>query len=304
MIFYDRTYSLVVYRADGKPIDAPSTGQIIPSFFETLANGIEITGSDITFDIEKSTAKQPNKGDITIYNLSEHTAGIFGQTTSALTVRLLAGYDNVQRLLFQGGIRYVSDELTKTERVTKLILSDGGRAYDNAQVSKSYSQNTPMRTILRDCAAALGLRLPREIDADPALDGPAPIGVVLDGYAQSELSRLLGPYGYSWSVQNGQLQILRDNQVRLNAEYVVNRQDSGLLGSPKYGYHARAANSKSKKPKVLLTFATMLYPELAPGVRVRLDSESAQGPHKILKVRHTGDTGGDEWTTTCEAVPL
>jgi hypothetical protein len=296
MRLFGRVCHVTIYRPDGKPLDRP-TGFVDKNqdFFETLANGIEVRDLDVSFEIEKSISKQPNTCKIIIFNLNETTRSVITKTRP-LTVRLDAGHDNTARFMALGNVKFGETYLKETAWETELELADGGRAFSNARPNKSYKAGTPLRTLVKDAAASMGLQLPTELTKDKTLDNRIPKGATLDGFAQDELTRLLAPLGYGWSVQNGQLQILGDNQVRNDTRRVISA-NTGLIGSPSFG-------PPTKKGKRTFTFQTLLYPELMPGSSVLVDSQFVSGPFKLLKVKHTGDTRGDEWTTECEAHPL
>ncbi len=296
MRLFNRVCHVTIYRPDGQPLDRPAGfADRNPSFFETLANGIEVRDLDVTFDIQKSISKEPNTCEITILNLNETTRSIVTKTRP-LTVRIDAGHDGVARQMALGNVKYGDTSLKEVDWETKLQLADGGRAFSNARATKSYKSGTPLKTILKDAAGAMGLTLPTNAVNASSLNTRIPKGATLDGLMRDELTRLLAPLGYGWSIQNGQLQILGDNEVRNDTRRVISAA-TGLIGSPSF-------SPPTKKDKRHLTFQTLLYPELQPGASILMDSQFVKGAFKLLKVSHKGDTRGDEWTTECEAVPL
>ncbi len=296
MRLFGRICVVTIYRPDGQPLDRP-TGftDKNPEFFETLANGLEIRDLDVSFSISKSISKDPNTAEITIFNLSETSRSVINKTRP-LTVKIAAGHDNVARHLATGNVKFADSNLKDVSTETKLELADGGRAFSYAQVNKSYKSGTPLRTIVKDAATSMGLQLPAELKNASALDGRIPRGATLDGLARDELTRILAPLGYGWSIQNGQLQVLGDSQVRNDTAREVSER-TGLIESPGFGH-------PDKKGKRKLSFSCLLYPELIPGGKITLTSKYISGQFKLLKVDHKGDTRGDEWTTECEAVPL
>ncbi len=272
-----------------------------PSYFEELGNGIEIRGGKetehrIQFTVNKNLGAEPNTAEVTITNLSEHTRSELQRLP--VRVRIEAGHDNAPRFLFVGDVQPGSQsKIVGSDWETKLLLGDGSRAFANARINRSYRPGTPTRTILRDAAAAMGLTLPREVEATAMLRAQLATGEALTGWASDELARLLAPFGYSYSIQNGRLQILRDEDTRQDTARLVDADNGPLLGSPALG-----TPDKSGKPPTM-TLQTLLYPELTPGGRVDVRSRSLNGVFKIARTKHQGDTHGDQWETEVEAQP-
>lgn len=57
--------------------------------------------ANIEFDIQKDNTKEPNKGYVTVYNLSDDTVNYLDMhQADALAVMFEAGYDNENQLIF------------------------------------------------------------------------------------------------------------------------------------------------------------------------------------------------------------
>ncbi len=272
-------------------------------YFVEQGDGVILEGMRVQFKIEKTLKAEPNKCEITITNLAERTRAALG--LSAMRVRLEAGYSETGlRLLFVGDVKPGSgSKIVGPAWETKLLLGDGIRSFANARVSRSYKPGTPTLTILRDVASSLQLAFPPEIAADPKLLAQLSTGEVITGFASDELSRLLGPYGYTWSIQNSQLVIVSDEGTRPGQEREIS-QETGLVGSPEFEHPGKPSKKgKSKKP-LRVKAKTLLYPELIPGGKVRLRSQALDGLYgKIFTVTHEGDTHGNAWYTETEVVP-
>lgn len=256
---------------------------------------LEITDLRVQFHVRKDLSKHPNACDVTITNLSQSTR--VDLETKPLQVQLEAGYDNVYRYLFAGDLRFAMTKMDGPNWHTMLQLADGDCHFRWSRMNKTYGKNTSVRQILKDAAASMGLALPRNLERDPTLDQAYGNGTSVSGPVRDVLTMHLAPYGYSWSIQNGQLRILRDDRTHADTYREIN-EENGMIGSPEFG-----SPPKSGKPPHM-TVNMLLYPELMPGDKVLLTSKVKTGFFKIERVEHRGDTHGDEWKTEIEIKPI
>lgn len=296
MRLYGRQATVTVSRTF--PGTTPGFGYANPQAFDFSRRVVIGQSFRINFTIEKGLAKDPNKCDITIYNLNDRTRDEMDE--KPLSIQLHAGYDGELRLLFAGEAIHAASKLVDTEWQTLLQVGDGMRAYKHAVTElKSYKKGTTYRTVLRDVVRTMGLTIPKHLENDPRLDRQFASGHATDAPSRDELTTLLAPFGFSWSVQNGELVILSDDQVRDGTEVLVNAA-KGMIGVPEFG-----TPDKSKKPPTLTTKAA-LYPQIEPGRVARIETaknKAANGRFKIGKVKHTGDTDEGSWETEFESTP-
>jgi hypothetical protein len=121
--------------------------------------------------------------------------------------------------------------------------------------------------------------------------------VSLSGPSRSELTRMLARFGYGWSVQTGKLVITRDDN-KVEGRAILVDKDNWLIGTPEW---SSAVNSK-KPPEA--KFEAQLYPEIDPAKWIRLSSRSVTATLRAIKVKHVGETEGDPWTTSVDAVSV
>jgi len=262
--------------------------------FLPLPNGIEITDLRVAFEVEKHVGKEPNTAKVTISNCSADTRKFLERRP--LFVRVDAGYEDGARHLFAGDLRWGTSKLDGPTWNTELELGDGERAYRHARVSRSYRRGTSVLVALGECAAAMGLELPPDVTASPDLQRQFATGASIQGPARDELTRLLAPYGFGWSIQDGRIQILKDADTRKDRALVISK-DTGMIGSPEH-----AAPDKPGRPAMLIVRHT-LYPQVTPGGLISVNARDTKGVFRVERVRHVGDTHGDDWTTEIEAKP-
>lgn len=274
-----------------------------PNFFGTVGDVVEIQGGSeknqmhITASVSRNLGKDPNKCEIKVTNLSPHTRGFLDKLPLAIT--LLAGYDGEQRLLFTGDLRnsYTNYDDSSVNYITELRVADGGRAHAHARMSKSYKPPIRVDSVVTDCAKSMGLTLPPEAQQSIELKAALANGISVHGPTRDVLTRILAPYGFGWSVQNGALVILKDGQVRKGQVFDIN-VSTGLLGSPQ-----RAVQEKPKG-KIPVTFKCRLFPELSPGQEINLESKTVSGRFRLQDITHDLDSSDGPFESSCKAVPL
>jgi len=205
---------------------------------------------DLNFNITKDVKRTPNSLELNIYNLSEnHRQQI--ESADPLRVVVRAGYMTADSALFFGDVHVANSQRDRKRRrrirkkhqkdqavssfegpdiVTRIEAQDGGRGYSSMEIQKSYAANTALITVLRDLIAAMGIG-----EGNLATAGvPTTIyteGTTVTGRAWRELDRLVRSAGLRWSVQDGALQLLRD-QTPLRQTAIVLSPETGLIGSP------------------------------------------------------------------------
>lgn len=269
-----------------------------PQFFERIGNALEIDKLRIRFEVSKGLGKEPNKTTIKISNLAEHTRTEL-ERGKPLGVTLYAGYQNVYQLIAAGDLsRAFSIREGRTDIVTTLRVSDGLRAYQKGRMQRSYKPPIVALRVLEDAAKSLGLTLPPELEQSSELKQAIEGGISMHGQTRDVLTRLLAPYGYGWSIQDGRLLILKDDDLRPGEEFLVDAE-SGLVGIPERTYPEKAGGKSEVK------FQTLLDPRIKSGSAVRLRSQLLNLSMKVTDVQHVGDTGsGGEMKTSVNGKPL
>lgn len=288
---YDRTIRVTLIR---RPTGFIGSN---PQFFDVIGNATEMEGMRITFEVQKHLAKEPNKATIKVFNLSQHTRAEIEK--GGMAVKLHAGYEDNLRLLFTGDLRRgFSQREGPTDIVTTMQVADGAEAYKHARISRSYKPPTTILRVLQDLAKTLDLELPAELLASQDLKQAVTDGVTAHGPTRDVLTSFLAEHGYGWSIQNGQLQVLRDGDLRPGEVFLIN-QDNGLVDIPERTVPEKQGGKSEIK------FNTLLYPELVPGASARLESEFINAEMKMTDVTHTGDNdASDKMQTSVSGRPL
>lgn len=253
--------------------------------WQVTVGSIDVSTLDLTFDVVKTTKREPNTATVTIANLAPASRAA---VSGAARISVRAGYKSADLppLLFVGDIRRVTHQYEAGTYTTTIEARDSGRAYSTARIAKSYAPGTPIARILADLAEALevGRGNLDDFATTARLAGvdTVPEGFVAFGPASRVLSDVLRGAGLRWSVQNGALQIQRLRApLRVGAERLA--PETGLIGSPTQG----------DKGKV--SARALLRPNLDPGRPVRLEAANVTGDFEVRAVKYTGETQGLAW---------
>jgi len=263
-------------------------------FFEQdPSNQIIISDMRVQFNVTKNLRDEPNTCELTITNLASETRAAL--QVLPLHVRIAAGYDGETQELFAGDMFWAGSSREGVDWLTKIQVGDGTRARANARISRTFKSGADPRQVIGDVAKSMGLKIPRSLAEGTDFLHSLSSGVTVDGPSHEQMTKLLAPKGYGWSVQGGKLQVLKDGET-LGGEAIVINKDAGMVGSPDFG-----APSDDKQPPVL-TVKTLLKPELRCGGRIALESRAINGLFRVNKLTHAGDTAGSAWHSTIEGV--
>lgn len=272
-------------------------------FAHVTSDVIEINGGDdpenpgmrVQFEISRNSEKDPNTSQVIVTNLAPSTRGQLQKKGVKLTLE--AGYESVgTSRLFIGDVRTTDHVRNGSDWDTTMKLGDGERAFKFARVSESFSPGVGAGDVLQYLAQQSGLAIGNIPTVVANLTTSFDQGYVAYGKWGNVFDRLVKSLGYVWSIQDGALQVLLPGQS--NTAAVPNiTPDSGLIGSPEMG-----TPEKKGKP-ALLKFRSLLTPVI-PGGQVHLQSLRYDAFVRVKKVKHTGDTHGNEWYSDIEGVIL
>jgi hypothetical protein len=260
-------------------------------------DSLRLTGLRVVFKATKNIGAEPNTLDLKVYNISRSHRAALGK--KGVKVIVEAGYKGNVSVVFSGDARTVDHLRDGPDWVTHVQCGDGERAYVYSRVNLSFGPGISVADVVTQIAQATGLNpgnvkdrlagaLPRNIKQFTQ-------GFVASGKAARELSRVLRSLGMSWSIQDGAIQVLKDDRDTASNTAVLLNSQTGLVGSPDHG-------SPDKKGKSsVLKVRSLLQPKIKPGSKLKIESSSANGFYRCEKVEHNGDSAGQEWYTNAEA---
>lgn len=248
----------------------------------------------VQFKVAKNLSREPNVAEVMINNLSEASRSAMGQKLTPVVIE--AGYVGSLGQIFSGYLTYASHTRQGTEWVTHFQSGDGTIALQQGRISDSLGPGATVLEAVKKAIDATGLGYGNaldEIQKGNFKEGLTEFtkGLTLAGRAVDVLDDLLRTTGLEWSIQDGQVQVLRDGQPN-DPNATVLSPTSGMVGSPEIGDDG------------VVKIRALMQPALRPGSKIEVRSRGVNGFFRVQAVLHTGDSWGDDWYTDIEAKSL
>lgn len=301
----ERTYTLVI----GRPVYIGEKPVNIENYANTSkGNAYEIKDLHMTFNIKKDNSKEPNKGYITVFNLSDEVVNYLdANQRESLAILLKAGYHGDEKLIFSGTVEFIEDTFPEETRETKFILGDGSLNLTSTNTARSYKKGTPLSSVVNDLLSDLKLPRGRVLDTS---NETLTQSMAFSGSASQNLATLASNNGYTFSVQDGSVYWTKEGS-RLGTVMFEISEEGGMVGvpTPKQPASSKRRTEKPKKsgtaknkPKKIkedvgMTVTTLLNGAILPESTVYLNTKSYKGFYKVVELTHQGGYETGEWTT-------
>jgi len=281
----------------------------------TGAKGLDLSQMRIRFEIQAADVESPNSAAIRVYNVSGDTI------TSVVTrgefdqVVLNAGYQNGSYgVIFQGTIKqFRVGRENATDTFLDILASDGDIGYNqgfiNTSIGASASNVDRVNEVIKSMPQTQAGYMP---DFGDAQHVPNLRGKVMFGMARTQMRNSMNTMNTSWSIQNGQVNILLDRGYLPGQAVEINRL-TGMVGIPEQtdgGIKVKCLlNSKLKiggLVKLNNNDITQTMFKDATGAPISYNSWTAfqhntalskDGTYRIYVAEHEGDTRGNAWYT-------
>lgn len=250
---------------------------------------LDVSSLSLRFKVVRTLYARAGTLELEIRNLSEeHRRELTTARRFHTFVELHAGYQGGMAMLFRGDLRKAVPSREGTTWTVKVTAGDGEHAIRTARVSRSFAPGTTLSAVVQHIAEAMGVGAGNAVTALRgaslgSLGETLPEGTVLHGSAATELSRLCAAAGRTWSVQDGNLQVLPLGGS-LAREAILLSSDTGLVEAPEV------------VSRRCITAKALLIPGLVPGQTVAVQSGVvARTVWRITEAEYSGDTHGHDW---------
>lgn len=270
---------------------------------ESGVPGTSISGLRTSFEITKTETSESNTCKITINNLSKSTQNKI-RADAKLLLELKVGYSEGSPLetIFVGDIINVYQNNTAPEIETIIEVADGARAIKTNLFSESFAKGSTLRQVIEKAVKQFGLPEKTRMSLVSIPDVTFISGYAFEGYTADLLDQLCLDNGLQWSVQNNELKIcLKGSTDKSKIVKTI------LIGSPKHIVKKETKSSADTAQSFTgWEFKTLLLPQAEPGGSILLSSRDIfpEVELKVKEVKHTGDTHGEDWTSTIKGEVL
>ena len=261
--------------------------------------GIDVTHLDCKFSIKRHLRRSANECTLEVSNLKRGSIQKL-ERAEEIFIKIEAGYvdDQGLTLLFKGSTKKGIQVRADGQGHTVTVTAKDGRRINNNTIRRSYDKQTSLQKVLEDLAEAMGVGTGNlsnfKNDALTATNTKNfPEGYVASGKAWVKFDSIVRRMGLRWSVQNGNIFLIKQKRTKFVAANLLN-SNTGLLGSP----------SKDKVGKVNCT--VLIQPGVEPGKLVKLESKFIEGTYEIQETRYEGETWGtnSKWDANLVLKPL
>lgn len=291
-MLYDREIRLEIKLAE----PYPKTG---------YRGNLNVQNLRIQFSVLKTISQSTNTCTVRIYNLSPTNRDQLGNLGNE--INLYAGYkrNGGSQLLFTGTNTDFQIAYNGNDVITELTCSDGEKILTLQTVKVSFVANTQVKTIIQNVADQIGI--------DTVFFGESENLTFASGYsdqglAGTLLTDLCNKINMRWTIQNGNLYILKINAGNLKVPYEINKF-TGLVGIPDNfldkDYYLYNELPENVNPREGYKIKSLLRPEILPSDNINLKSERLKIDNLfyVISARHNGDNYDNEFTSTFEVVP-
>lgn len=268
---------------------------------EGQQNAVKFSGLRIAFDIFYINTSDAQKAEITIYNLSENSRAKLNDDN--LELYLYAGYkeDAGLELLFIGDITAVQNSNQGPDVLTKIQCASGFRKFRDINASVSFGPGATYADVFLNLTANYDFGIAGDyskLNDMQFLNGFSYVGNVKFG-----IDKITQAAGYNWTLINKKITIIPYKMPKTMATIYELSPSSGLIGVP------------SKKDDVGINVVTgigspqtgweitaLLQPKISVGDLVKIVSDEVTGLFNVQSIEHQGDTRGQNWLSTLEAM--
>lgn len=253
----------------------------------------------VTFNILLDYNGFHSYADISIYNIGDEDRA---RLKKGVKLGFRAGYvDNID-YIFKGAIRNVFKERLGPDSPTRIIARGGSQP--KTSINKTMGRNTRVVDLIRACVGAMEYPLvinEKDFETIP----PYARGYALNGDPRVYLDTLANAHNFSYIVENERVVVTLNTSYRQGGVILIN-EFNGMDGIPEV-------------TEIGCNVRVRLNPAIRMGKRIEVESEvktfnfsnlyfqdvpekAGTGLYRVFRLRYTGDSWGDDWTTAIEAI--
>lgn len=266
-------------------------------------SGLDVSNLRCVFHAEKKLDETPNYSQIAITNMAMST---ISQIRPGDRVTVEAGYENGNfGLIFSGDVVQPYVERTEVVDINLiLVCQDADVFLNSAFTAKTLEKGSSNQDVIAACVQ--GSNVTQGLITDKLAAQSAFIrGKVMFGKSADYLRRAAYSADSQFYVEDAEINIISAEDYRPGTAVELN-PDTGLIGDPSQtddGVSVKCLLNPSIKLNTLIHVS-------AESIKRKMVSKEgdatpelpADGVYRVVKITYDGDTHGDDWYCTIEAV--
>lgn len=267
--------------------------------------GLDVSSLRCSFYVEKAVSETPNYSQMAIYNLSRDT---ISSIKAGDTVILEAGYENGNYgMIFTGQV--VQPHTVHeggTDLVLTLICQDGDEFLNSSFTATTVGSGSTHSDIVAVCTKKGGTAIQTGLLTASLANKVLPRGKTLFGKSSKYLSKVAAAAQSQFYIEDGIVNIVAASDYSANKAVELNPM-TGLIGTPSQtddGVSAQCLINPSIKLNTLVYINASLVTakKASTAAENPIASLNTDGIYRIVKLIYEGDTRGDVWYCTFDAI--
>ena len=290
----------------GTEAKAAVTREVEETVTETVdvdINALDLSNLRCVFQCEKSVTDTPNYSQITVYNLSQEN---ISSISAGDKVILEAGYEGGNYgMIFTGQIiQPLAYRENSTDIALTLIVQDGDEYLNSAFTAQTLSKSSTQADVIRACTSGR-TDVTSGIITSQLSKSKLVRGKVLFGKSANYLKKVATGSKSQMYIEDGIINIVSATDYASNQAVELNPM-TGLIGMPEQtddGVQGQCLINPSIKLNTLIYINSKLVTQkqVEEG-ETKYTAVNADGIYRIVKLSIEGDTHGDQWYQTFEAI--
>lgn len=267
-------------------------------------DGLDVSNLRCVFTIEKAVKDDPQYAEVGVYNLSEELENVIIEKGSRVIVE--AGYeDEPYGLIYAGDILQAFRE--KEDGIDiKLVLvcQDGDEYLNHSFIAKTLSKGADSQEIIDACTNDGSVTAEQGVVSPELSQQKLARGKVMFGQSKDYLRKAAKSNEAQYYVEDGKVHVIKAADVEKGTAIELN-PSTGLLGTPAQiedGVSGECLLNPQIRLNTLLHIDSSLVTEARATQDTKKQAMSTSGVYRAVKLTYEGDTHGDAWTISFEAL--
>ncbi len=234
----------------------------------TIKTPLNITAT-VVKDIKTG---EEDYAQVIIYNLKHNTRDALNKDYQ--NIHIVGGYNGALDSIFTGSIVSAHHTHVGTDWITVLECGDGAFVLSKALINKTYAKGFSLGDIIEDFAVVSEVALAEMIGIDETKTLSR--GRVFSADMKTSLDELGKANNFDWSIQDGELVVVKDGSGRDNVSYLISSR-SGMVGSPEWINTGNDVSKTEGQQGLKYKVNSLCLPSLKPADLIVVESKSLQG---------------------------